>query len=212
MTRWLAIIVACCALQTQAGEAKPMVDTRSTITIKASKNDPLYDFKQTINTYGALMSQFNVGGGNSTCVYEPLSLFERNQLRKIKTNFLTLQGGANQYLLEDGTLFRDLQVVSLGSEAYNSTYLKALTLNYPNVPTVCIRQVLPLSDESVTYLKSLRGTQGFELCCPIQTPNLLTNAYQHHLSICKSMDDVSCLSYHVYANIASIIAESMRSS
>lgn len=144
------------------------------INIKPIKRDRVYEFNSRMSELAAFRSQFRLSDDrNTTYVAEPLSLFERNRLRSIHTDFLTLENGAPENLLEDATIFRGLHRVSLCSNSHNEIYLTALIRNFPHVNDVSIRQQAALSNSALTCLKQLKGLKELELWCPLESPTSL---------------------------------------
>lgn len=140
--------------------------------IPAARHDPIYEFENAVNVFLSVLSEFH-GDRNHCYVDKRLPIEERNRLRKDVTHHLSIENGADQYLLEDPTLFQDVVLVGLRSENYSETYLRALVLFHPKLESLTICQTDALSDEALRDLKKFGKLNYLELDCPLAHPQLL---------------------------------------
>jgi tetratricopeptide (TPR) repeat protein len=167
-----------------------MAAAPKSMKIEATRSDPVYAAKRSINSIRAILSQAHAGDNDSCAASEPLSLFERNRLRTTSTTSLSISDGADEFLLDDATLFRTLQLVSLRSDLNNSNHLKSLATNYPNVQIITIRQASSLSDGTVRCLKQFNKLTNLELWCQINSSNELLDSLPESLQYLQIADSL----------------------
>jgi len=186
--RSLSIGLLCSGLGVSLGAFHVMAASPKSMKIEAVRSDPAYADKRSINSIRAVLSQLHAGGDDSCAAYEPLSLFERNRLRTTSTTSLSISDGADEFLLDDATLFRNLQLVSLRSDLNNSNHLKSLATNYPNVQIITISQTSPLTDETVRCLKQFKRLTNLELWCQINSSAVLLDSLPKSLQYLQISD------------------------
>lgn len=161
-----------------------------TINIKATHPDAVYEQRKAKNALSAAMSQLNSGGDDHCNVNGSISLFERNRLRKSSTFYISVTDEADEFLFDDPTIFRNLEVASLCSNRYNGSHLKSLLMNYPNLKSISISQVPSLADDQLKGLKQFRQLTGLELWCHLSTPKAILDSLPDSLSflqICETL-------------------------
>lgn len=160
------------------------------INIKATRPDPTYERKRAQKAFSAAMSQMHSGGDDQCYVSEPLSLREKKRLRKTSTTFIRVTDGADEFLFDDSTIFRNLQVASLDSDRNNSIYIKSLALKYPNIQRLVISQPSPLAEDSIKCLKQFKTLTGLQLSCQIHSPEALLGSLPESLDYLQIYDDL----------------------
>ena len=160
------------------------------INIKATRQDPGYERKRAQKAFSAAMSQMHSGGDDQCYVSEPLSLRKKKRLRKTSTTFISVAAGADEFLFDDSTIFRNLQVASLDSDRNNSIYIKSLALNYPNIQRIVISQPSPLAEDSIKCLKQFKTLTGLQLSCQIHSPEALLGSLPESLDYLQIYDSL----------------------
>lgn len=131
-----------------------------------SNRDKSYDAKLSRG-----MFELSRNGGVNRTVKAPLSPGDVEAFRRCCTKSVRVEQGAPPDLFTDPVLFPNLQSVFL-CDSHNDIYLQQLSVHYPAVRAISIRQELPLNKSSIACLSRFNSLESLHLWCPLSGRDL----------------------------------------
>ena len=118
-----------------------------------------------------------------------LTQADREQIRKQKFDFVTVEEGADTALFKDSQLFRHVKVIRLTAGVQNLEHLTAIARYYPDLEGLVVVQPMALSTSALEEISSLRHLRLLELSCTVAEPEKLRSCLPkslRHLQLMNS--------------------------